>query len=151
VALRLRELFEALGVHAYPKTSGSKGLQVFVPLNTDVTYEFTKPAARRVAEIFEEQTPETVISHIARAARRGRVLVDWSQNTEHKSMVSVYSVRAKERPTVSTPLTWAEVETAADNGRPEELAFEMGRVLERVHERGDLFAPVLSQRHDLPS
>jgi bifunctional non-homologous end joining protein LigD len=149
VALRLRELFEALGIEAYPKTSGSKGLQIFVPLNTDVTYEFTKPAARRIAEAFEEQTPEAVVSHIARAARQGRILVDWSQNTEHKSTVCVYSVRAKERPTVYTPLVWDEVESAADKGRPEDLAFEMGSVVERVHERGDLFAPVLSQCQDL--
>jgi bifunctional non-homologous end joining protein LigD len=149
VALRLRELFEARGVEAYPKTSGSKGLQVFLPVNTDVRYEFTKPTARRIAEILENQTPQAVVSRMARAARTGRVLVDWSQNTEHKSMVCVYSVRAKERPTVSTPLEWEDVESAVDHGRPEELVFEMGDVLERVAQRGDLFAPVLSQRQDL--
>src|SRR5204862_4623264 len=136
-------------VEAYPKTSGSKGLQVFLPVNTDVRYEFTKPTARRIAEILENQTPEAVVSRMARAARTGRVLVDWSQNTEHKSMVCVYSVRAKERPTVSTPLSWEEVESAVDDGRPEVLVFETGDVLERVHERGDLFAAVLSQRQDL--
>ena len=149
VALRLRELFAALGLEAYPKTSGSKGLQVFLPLNTGVTYDFAKPAARRIAESLEKQTPKAVVSRMARAARQGRVLVDWSQNTEHKSMVCVYSVRAKERPTVSTPLSWEEVESAVDDGRPEVLVFETGDVLERVHERGDLFAAVLSQRQDL--
>jgi bifunctional non-homologous end joining protein LigD len=151
VALRLRELLTTIGVEAYPKTSGSKGLQVFLPLNTDVTYDFTKPAARRIAEIFEEQTPDAVVSRIDRAVRQGRVLVDWGQNTEHKSMVCVYSVRAKERPTVSTPLLWQELEAAVDSGRPEELVFEMSDVVERVHEHGDLFAPVLNQRQDLES
>lgn len=149
VALRLRELFEALGVESYPKTSGSKGLQVFVPLNTDVRYDFTKSAARRIAELFEEQTPQAVVSRMARVARRGRVLVDWSQNTEHKSTVCVYSVRAKERPTVSTPLAWEEVRSAVDSGRPEDLVFEIGDVLDRVRDRGDLFAPVISLRQDL--
>jgi bifunctional non-homologous end joining protein LigD len=149
VALRLRELFDAIGVEAYPKTSGSKGLQVFLPLNTDVAYDFTKPASRQIAEILEEQTPEAVVSRMARAARKGRVLVDWGQNTEHKSMVCVYSVRAKERPTVSTPLTWEEVAAAVDDGRPESLVFEMGDVVERVRDRGDLFAPVLSRCQDL--
>jgi bifunctional non-homologous end joining protein LigD len=149
VALRLRALFDRLGVKAYPKTSGSKGLQVFLPLNTDVTYGFTKPASRRIAELFEEQTPDAVVSRMARAARPGRVLIDWSQNTEHKSTVCAYSVRAKERPTVSTPLAWDEVARAVDDGRPESLVFEMGDVLERVREHGDLFAPVLTLRQDL--
>jgi bifunctional non-homologous end joining protein LigD len=149
VALQIRELFDPVGLQAWPKTSGSKGLQVFVPLNTDVSYEFTKPASRRIAEFLEAQTPEAVVSRMARAARTGRVLVDWSQNTEHKSMVCVYSVRAKRRPTVSTPLRWEEVETALDSADAGMLTFEMGDVLARSDADGDLFAPVLSLRQEL--
>jgi bifunctional non-homologous end joining protein LigD len=146
VALRLRALFDALELTSCAKTSGSKGLQLYVPLNVDVTYEVTKRAARQIAEALEEQTPDAVVSRMARAARAGRVLIDWSQNTEHKSMVCVYSVRAKPRPTVSTPLTWQEVEDAVDAGDPGDLSFEMAEVLERVKEHGDLFAPVLTCR-----
>jgi bifunctional non-homologous end joining protein LigD len=149
VALRLRELFTSVELVSYPKTSGSKGLQVYVPLNSDAFYRTTKPLSRRIAELLEEQTPDAVVSRMARAARSGRVLVDWSQNTEHKSMVCAYSVRAKERPTVSTPLAWMEVEEAIDAADPELLRFEMDDVLERIEQRGDLFAPVLSQRQEL--
>jgi bifunctional non-homologous end joining protein LigD len=150
VGLRLRELFSGAGLNAYPKTSGSKGIQVYVPLNRgELTYGFTKPAARRIAELLEEQTPDAVISRMARSARRNRVLVDWSQNTEHKSMVCVYSVRARERPTVSTPVMWGEIEQALDAASPDALRFEMDDVLERVNEHGDLFAPVLGERQEL--
>jgi bifunctional non-homologous end joining protein LigD len=146
VALRLREMFARVNVACYPKTSGSKGLQVYVPLNSGARYEMTKPASRRIAERLEEQTPHAVVSRMARSLRSGRVLVDWSQNTEHKSMVCAYSVRAKERPTVSTPLDWDEVERALDASDPNLLVFEMPEVLERVAARGDLFAPVLTER-----
>jgi bifunctional non-homologous end joining protein LigD len=150
VALRIRELFAGMNLDTYPKTSGSKGLQVYVPLNDAVSYGYTKPASRRIAEHLEAQRPDQVVSRIARSARAGRVLVDWSQNTEHKSMVCVYSVRAKQRPTVSTPVTWDELQDALDAGEPGALSFEMGEVLERVAEHGDLFAPVLSRRQQLP-
>jgi bifunctional non-homologous end joining protein LigD len=149
VALRLRDLFAGVGLRALPKTSGSKGLQVYVPLNTDVSYATTKPVTRAVAELLEAETPEAVVSRMAKALRAGKVLVDWSQNTEHKSMVCVYSVRAKQRPTVSTPVAWDEVERAVDAGDGGALAFEMGAVLERVAELGDLFEPVLSARQEL--
>jgi bifunctional non-homologous end joining protein LigD len=149
VALRLRELFDRLGIAGYPKTSGSKGLQVYVPLGTDITYTETKPFARRIAELLETQTPQAVVSRMSRALRAGRVLVDWSQNTEHKSMVCAYSVRAKARPTVSTPLRWDEVVSALDTGDAGALTFEMGDVRERIAALGDLFAPVLTQRQDL--
>jgi bifunctional non-homologous end joining protein LigD len=149
VALRLRELFASVDLAGYPKTSGSKGLQVYVPLNTETSYRATKPLSRRVAELLEEQTPDAVVSRMARSLRSGRVLIDWSQNTEHKSMVCAYSVRARERPTVSTPLEWSEVEQAIDAADPELLRFEMQAVLERVEHCGDLFAPVLSQRQEL--
>jgi bifunctional non-homologous end joining protein LigD len=143
VALRVRELLRELGLRAWPKTSGGKGLQVYVPLDGAATYTETKAVARTVAEILEAQTPDRVVSRMARTLRMGKVLVDWSQNTEHKSTVCAYSVRARERPTVSTPLRWAEVEAAVGGGDAAALAFEMDAVLERVSEHGDLFAPVL--------
>ncbi|MEA2290932.1 MAG: bifunctional non-ous end joining protein LigD, partial [Solirubrobacteraceae bacterium] len=149
VALRLRDLFGGLGLRSVPKTSGSKGLQVYVPLNTAVTYAETKPVARAVAELLEAERPDAVVARMAKRLRTGRVLVDWSQNTEHKSMVCAYSVRAKARPTVSTPLRWDEVEAALDAGDAGGLVFEMGAVLERVAAHGDLFAGVLTERQEL--
>jgi bifunctional non-homologous end joining protein LigD len=149
VALRVRDLLAELGLRSWPKTSGGKGLQVYVPLDGEATYAETKPVARTVAEVLEAQTPDRVVSRMARSLRAGKVLVDWSQNTEHKSMVCAYSVRAKERPTVSTPLRWPEVEAAADRGDAGALVFEMGAVLERVAEHGDLFARVLAERQTL--
>ena len=149
VALRVRALLGELGLAAWPKTSGGKGLQVYVPLDGEATYTQTKPVARTVAEVLEAQTPDQVVSRMARSLRAGKVLVDWSQNTEHKSTVCAYSVRAKERPTVSTPLRWDEVEAAVDRGDAGTLVFEMGAVLERVRRHGDLFAPVLSERQAL--
>src|SRR3954451_20228649 len=132
VALRLRELLAGAGLESFAKTSGSKGIQVYVPLNADdVTYEVTKPLSRRIAELLEAETPNAVGSKMAKKLRVGKVLVDWSQNTEHKSMVCAYSVRAKERPTVSTPLAWEEVERAVDSGDPDSLVFEMSDVVAR--------------------
>jgi bifunctional non-homologous end joining protein LigD len=150
VALRLRGLLAALDLRSFPKASGSKGLQVYVPLGGQVSYAHTKPFSRAVAELLEEQTPDAVVSRMAKALRTGKVLVDWSQNTEHKSMVCAYSVRAKARPTVSTPVAWEEVEQAVDRGDASGLVFEMGHVLERVAAQGDLFEPVLTTRQELP-
>jgi bifunctional non-homologous end joining protein LigD len=144
VALRLRELLDASGLESFPKTSGSKGLQIYAPLNSDVRYGATKPLARAVAELLEQQTPEKVVSRMARNLRSGKVLVDWGQNTEHKSMVCAYSVRAKARPMASTPVTWEEVESE------DPLVFEMGDVLDRLDAHGDLFAAVLELRQPLP-
>jgi bifunctional non-homologous end joining protein LigD len=151
VGLRLRDLFAGLGLDSFAKTSGSKGLQVYVSLEREATYDVTKPTARTVAELLEAQTPDAVVSRMAKALRRGRVLVDWSQNTEHKSMVCAYSVRAKARPTVSTPVRWDEVTAAVDRGDAGALVFEMGDVLERIEEHGDLFAPVLAGGQRLSS
>jgi bifunctional non-homologous end joining protein LigD len=150
VALRLRDMLRGAGLESLPKTSGSKGLQVYVPLNSDgVSYDVTKPLARKIAELLESDTPDAVVARMAKALRTGKVLVDWSQNTEHKSMVCAYSVRAKERPTVSTPVRWREVEEAAGRGDPGLLVFEIGDVIERVAADGDLFAHVLTLRQEL--
>jgi bifunctional non-homologous end joining protein LigD len=143
VALRLRALFEETGRTAYVKTSGSKGLQVYVPIDEQLTYAETKPAAKGIAELLERDSPEAVVSRMKRSLRAGRVLVDWSQNTEHKSMVCAYSVRANERPTVSTPITWDELEQALDASDPGRLVFEMGAVIERTDTLGDLFETAL--------
>jgi bifunctional non-homologous end joining protein LigD len=145
VALRLRELFEEMDGEPLVKTSGSKGLQVYVPVD-GLGYADTKPTSKAIAELLERERPDAVVSRMARSLRPGKVLVDWSQNTEHKSMVCAYSVRAKERPTVSTPLTWDELERAVDAGDPGRLVFEMGDVLERLEAHGDLFEAAASGR-----
>lgn len=151
VALQLHGMFENLGLHSFVKTSGSKGLQVYVPLNSgDVTYEHTKPFAKAVAETLEAAQPDLVVSRMTKARRAGRVLIDWSQNDAKKTTVCVYSLRALERATVSTPLTWDEVLAARDAEDPSTLAFEAAEVLRRVASSGDLFAPVLSLVQELP-
>jgi bifunctional non-homologous end joining protein LigD len=151
VALVLHGLFGQLGLQSFIKTSGSKGMQVYVPLNTAVGYEQTKPFARRIAELLEQRLPELVVSRMTKRLRPGKVLVDWSQNDIHKTTVNVYSVRARGRPTVSTPIAWEEVSQARDADDPELLAFDTEQVLERAERLGDLFAPVLSLSQQLPS
>jgi bifunctional non-homologous end joining protein LigD len=150
VAVRLREAFDHLGLEAFPKTSGSKGMQVYVPLNTPATYGDTKSFARALAQVLERRDPQLILSDMNKARRAGKVFVDWSQNDEHKTTVNVYSLRARERPTVSTPLTWDEVEDALSHRDPEALSFTSAEVLGRVEEHGDLFAPVASLEQELP-
>jgi bifunctional non-homologous end joining protein LigD len=152
VGLWLRDLFGDLGLETFAKTSGSKGLQVYLPLNTpDVTYDDAKPFARAVAELLQKQHPDDVVSRMTKSLRPGKVLVDWSQNDEHKTTVCVYSLRAKERPTVSTPVTWKEVEQALRREDPERLVFDSEELLRRVEAQGDLFAPVLALKQQLPN
>jgi bifunctional non-homologous end joining protein LigD len=149
VALELREAFEHLGLEAFPKTSGSKGMQVYLPLNTPgVTWDDTKTFALGLAQLLERRAPKRVVSDMKKSLRGGKVFVDWSQNDRHKTTVNVYSLRAMERPTVSTPLTWDEVEELAGDDEP--LAFTAPEVLERVAEHGDLFAPVQTLEQELP-
>ena len=150
IAVRIRDLFSHFGLECFPKTSGSKGLQVYVPLNTATTYDQTKPFAKAVAELLEKHHPDTVVSRMAKELRRGKVLVDWSQNDRHKTTVCVYSLRARERPTVSTPLAWEEVEEAVEADDAERLVFDSDELLERVDRLGDLFAPVLALTQELP-
>jgi bifunctional non-homologous end joining protein LigD len=150
VGLRLRELFDDLGLESFPKTSGSKGLQVYVPLNVKVSYDDTKPFAHAVAQVLERSDPDLIVSRMAKKLRKGKVLVDWSQNDEHKTTVSVYSLRAREHPTVSTPVEWKEVERALKRSDPDVLRFEAGDVLKRVDKQGDLFEPILKLKQKLP-
>jgi bifunctional non-homologous end joining protein LigD len=148
VALLLREALSALGLESFPKTSGSKGIQVYVPLNVDdVDYDHgTKLISNALARHLEAAHPKLIVSSQKKELRRNKVLIDWSQNDEHKTTVGVYSLRARERPTVSTPLAWDEVEA----GDPEALVFEADDVLARVEEHGDLFAPVEQLQQRLP-
>ena len=147
IALRLRDLFAALGLECFAKHSGSKGIQVYVPLNTAVTHDETKSYARAVAQALERQDPELVVSKQDKSLRKGKVLVDWSQNDYSKTTVAVYSLRCRPRPWASAPLTWEEVETLANDGDPESVRFEAPQVLERVAEHGDLFADALDDKH----
>jgi bifunctional non-homologous end joining protein LigD len=151
VGLWLRGMFEGLGLQSFPKTSGSKGLQVYVPLNGDVTYADTKPFAKAVAELLEAEAPDRVVSRQRKDLREGKVLVDWSQNDVNKTTVCVYSPRAKERPTVSVPLSWEEVHGALEAGDAGGLMMDMNAVLARVADQGDLFAEVLTIVQELPA
>ena len=151
VGLRLRDLFGHFGVQSFPKTSGSKGMQVYVPLNNKkVNYEKTKPMAKAIAQLLEKQTPDKVVSKMKKVERENKVFVDWSQNHQSKTTIAVYSLRARERPTASTPVTWDEVETVADSGDKAKLVFESDAVLDRIDRHGDLFAPVLELEQELP-
>ena len=146
VAVLLRDTLSRVGLDCYPKTSGSKGMQIYAPLNTHTTYDRTKPFANGLARLLEKQHPKLVVSVMKKELRRGKVFIDWSQNDRHKTTVGPYSLRARERPTVSTPLAWEEVEA----GDPDALIFEADELLQRVADVGDLFEPVLSQHQELP-
>ena len=150
VGVWLRDIFAHFGLQSFPKTSGSKGLQVYVPLNTPVTYEITKPFAHALARLLENEHPELVVSDMKKQWRVNKVLVDWSQNDEHKTTISVYSLRAREHPTVSTPVTWEEVERCLKKKDASLLVFEAPQVLERVQKMGDLFGPVLTLKQKRP-
>jgi bifunctional non-homologous end joining protein LigD len=145
VALLLRETLGHLGLDCFAKTSGSKGMQVYAPLNTTVDFEDTKPFAHALAQLIEREHGELVVSRMKKELRPGKVLIDWSQNTRHKTTIAAYSLRARERPTVSTPVSWDEVENP-----DAKLVFEAGEMIERVEDVGDLFAPVLELEQKLP-
>ncbi len=150
VALWLQSIFDALGMASFPKTSGSKGLQVYVPLNGPVTYDKTKAFALKIAEVLEQKFPDRVVSKMLKSLRTGKVLVDWSQNDDKKTTVNVYSLRAKDHPTVSTPVAWDEITAALRKKNPKFLTFESEQVMQRVAEQGDLFADVLTLKQKLP-
>jgi bifunctional non-homologous end joining protein LigD len=150
VALWLREIFEHFGLQSFPKTSGSKGLQLYVPLNTPTTFDDTKSFSRALAQLLEHDHPDMVVSDMKKNLRTGKVFVDWSQNDEHKTTVAVYSLRARERPTVSTPVTWEEVERALKRKDAGLLVFEAPQVVSRFEKKGDLFEPVLELKQRLP-
>ena len=151
VALRLRELLAHLDLESFVKTSGSKGMQLYVPLNTKTSYEQTRPFAQAIAQIVAKQNPDEVLAKMGKKTdRSGKVLIDWYQNNERKTTICVYSLRARDNPTCSTPVTWDEVEAVADSGDSSALVFETTDVLERIDALGDLFAPVLELEQGLP-
>src|SRR3954463_5477165 len=151
VGALLRGMFDSLGLQSFAKTSGSKGLQVYVPLNQSKTsYDDTKSFARAVAELLEREKRDLIVSNMKKTLRTGKVLVDWSQNDPHKTTVCVYSLRAKDHPTVSTPVTWDEVAACADHRDPSRLAFDPELALARIEKGGDLFAKLLALKQALP-
>jgi bifunctional non-homologous end joining protein LigD len=150
VGLWVRKIFDHFGLQSFPKISGSKGLQIYVPLNTKTSYEQTKSFAHAVARLLEQEHPELVVSDMKRAVRTNKIFVDWSQNDQHKTTISVYSLRAREHPTVSTPVTWDEVEQALKKKDAARLVFEAKDVLARVEKMGDLFEPVQKLKQKLP-
>ena len=151
VAFWLKELLDNMGLESFAKTTGSKGLQLYVPLNVPrVTFDQTKKLARALAEHVTREHPQHVVYDMKKSLRKGKVLIDWSQNDDHKTTVCAYSLRAKERPTVSTPVTWQELQKAFKTNKPEMLAFQADHVLRRVQKMGDLFASVLTLKQKLP-
>jgi bifunctional non-homologous end joining protein LigD len=147
VGLSLKQVLDAVGLLGFPKTSGSKGLQVYLPVNTPTSHKATAEFALAVGQLLTRQHPKQVLVNMNKAERRNKVFVDWSQNAHFKTTIGVYSMRAKSTPTVSTPVTWDEVADAAD-GEP--LSFTTADVLERVGDLGDLFAPTLTLKQSLP-
>ena len=150
VGFWLRDLLADMKLKSWAKTSGSKGLQLYVPLNTPATFDETKALSRALAEHLEREHPKLVVHRMLKSLRGGKVLVDWSQNDEHKTTVNVYSLRAKDHPTVSTPVTWDEVARCLKKKDPELLRFTSDQVLQRVEEHGDLFEPVETLKQKLP-
>jgi bifunctional non-homologous end joining protein LigD len=153
VALLLRELLDELGLRSFAKTSGSKGLQLYAPLDPSgraTTYERTKPLAHAIARLLEERHPDLVVSRMTKKLRPGKVLIDWSQNDEHKTTVGAYALRARPRPTASTPVTWEEVAGCAQDGDPDALVFTFTDLLLRVAAHGDLLAPLTTLEQDVP-
>ena len=150
VAIWLKEFFDAFKLEIFPKTSGSKGLQIYVPLNTKISYDETKPFAHELARRLEREHPGEVVSDMKKSLRTGKVFVDWSQNDQHKTTVCVYSMRAREHPTVSAPVTWDEISLCLKTENPDALVFTADQVLKRVENSGDLFEPVLKLKQKLP-
>ncbi len=151
IGMRLKEMLAGFGLQCFAKTSGGKGLHLYVPLNTPVTFDETKAFSNAVARVLEKDDPKSVVSAMKKDLRGGKIFVDWSQNDEHKTTSCVYSLRARERPTVSTPVTWDELESAAKKKNADSLVFEAPAVLKRVRKVGDLFAPVLKLKQKLPT
>ncbi len=150
IGLKLRELLAANGLEAYPKTSGSKGLQLYTPLNTLATFAQTKSYSKALAERLATEQPQKVVAKMQKKLRGGKIFVDWSQNDDHKTTVCVYSLRAREFPTVSTPVTWPEIEQCLEKRDPGRLVFTPTQALSRATEQGDLFEPLLRQKQKLP-
>jgi bifunctional non-homologous end joining protein LigD len=152
VSLWIRDLLESLKLKSFVKSSGSKGLQLYIPLNTAASYKTTQPFARAIAELLEKQHPERIESQMAKDLRRGKVFIDWSQNSDFKTTVCVYSLRAKsEQPYVSMPVSWEELEGACKKNDKSVFYWEAEAALKRVEQIGDLFEPVLTLKQKIPA
>ena len=151
VALILRDLFSSLGLTGYGKTSGQKGLHLYVPLNRpETTFEDTKKFSKAVAEVMQKNYPDLVTSKMAKESRKGKVFINWSQNDSSKTMVCVYSLRAREKPFVSFPLSWEELEQVPGLADPEKVQVTSSEALRRAEKKGDLFREVLTKKQKLP-
>lgn len=151
VALILRDLLSRLGLTGWVKTSGRKGLHVFVPLNRkEATFEATKEFSKAVAVILQKNYPDLVTSKMAKEQRQGKVFINWSQNDASKTMICVYSLRAREKPVVSFPLAWGELERLAGEGAPEQFQIIHSEAVRRAGSMGDLFREVLVKEQRLP-
>jgi bifunctional non-homologous end joining protein LigD len=150
VGLWLRELLTKMKLKSFAKTSGSKGLQIYVPLNMPATFDQTKDLSRALAQLLEHEHGNLVTSNMSKSVRKGKVFVDWSQNDEHKTTICVYSLRAKAEPTVSTPVTWDEVANCLKKKKADLLKFRSDQTLARVKKNGDLFASVEKLKQKLP-
>jgi bifunctional non-homologous end joining protein LigD len=150
IALEIRKRLKRLGLESFVKTSGNKGLQMYVPLNTAVTYQQTGGFAHALALTLEEEMPDRVVSKMKKELRKGKVFIDWSQNDDHKTTVALYSLRARPTPTASTPVKWTEVQKALRADDPELLRFTSEQVVARVKKNGDLFEPLRKLRQKLP-
>lgn len=147
VAIDIRDVLDSVGLVSFAKTSGSKGLQLYVPLNRPHSHDHASDFALAVAQLLEARHPDRVLSRMTKRLREGKVFIDWSQNSRHKTTVAPYSLRARPTPTVSTPITWDEVEAGSQGG---ELTFDAAAVLERVERHGDMFEPTLTTQQSLP-
>lgn len=151
VALLVKDVLERLGLKSFPKVSGSKGIQLYVPLNTKITYDIMQPFAKTVAELLAQQHPKLIVSEMPKELRKKRVMIDWSQNSQSKTTVAVYSLRGKrDRPYVSMPVEWKELQAARKKKNAEALNFSPEEALARARKHGDLFEPVLTMKQELP-
>jgi len=150
VATKMRDTLDHLSLQCFPKTSGGKGIHLWVPLNTPVTFAQTKNFSRAIAMLLEQENPKQITTNMRKDLRKGKVFIDWSQNDSHKTTVSVYSLRARQQPTVSTPVTWDELRLAGKKEDESRLVFEADEVISRVKKKGDLFEPVLKMKQKLP-
>ena len=152
VALLLKKVLDGLSLRSWPKVSGSKGLQLYVPLNSGGTYAVTQPFAKALAELLAKQRPDEIVAEMAKSKRPNKVFIDWSQNADFKTTVGVYSLRAKrDRPFVSLPISWDELKSALKTRNTANLFFEPDAALERLAQIGDIFAPVLTLKQSLPA
>lgn len=149
VGLWVKEALEAAGFECYPKTSGSKGLQLYTPINSKASYEYTKSLSHELAIELEREHPDQIVSKMSKELRKKKVFIDWSQNDEHKTTVCVYSTRAKPIESASTPVKWEEVKAALKKRNPDLLVFKPFEVVKRFQKFGDLFEPVLTQKQSL--